>query len=148
MLIFYTNPIKVIFIPRADRKIEINASPKKVYEIIENRPNFPKWNITVKEMTELEPDKWLAKTTVGDITSIRIEAVPYEKFTDEQDGPMKKMGYIFKPKGDGTEATLWAEFDDEKDEKMLGRAGEIFLDCLKKYVEYLETGGNPNNYKK
>ncbi len=134
--------------PRVDRKIDIDAPPKKVYGIIEDRSGFPKWNIVVKEMTEIEPDKWFVKSTVGDITSVRIEAVPYEKLTDEQDGPMKKMGYIFKPKGNGAEVTLWGEFDDASMEKMLGKAGEVFLGCLKKYAEFLEAGKNPEEYKK
>ncbi|MFX0070651.1 MAG: SRPBCC family protein [Candidatus Hermodarchaeota archaeon] len=134
--------------PRVDRKTIINAPPKNVYAIIEDRPNFPKWNVVIKEMTELETDKWAVKSTVGDLTSTRIEAVPYEKLTDEQDGPMTKMGYIFKPEGNGTEVTLWGEFDEPSMEMVLGKAGEFFLECLKKYAEYLEAGGNPEDYKK
>ena len=135
-------------LPRVERKIDINATAKKIYEIIDDRQNFPRWNIVVNEMREIEPDKWFAISNVGDITATRIEAVPYEKFTDEQDGPMTKMGYIFKPKGDITEVTLWGEFEDPNQEVVLGKAGEIFLESLKKYVDYLESGGNPEEYKK
>jgi len=58
------------------------------------------------------------------------------------------MGYVLAPKGNGTEATLWAEFDDQSQEKILLKAGEVLLNSLKKYAEYIESGGNPAEYKK
>ena len=89
------------------------------------------------------------KTTVGDFTSTRSETVENEKISYIiEGGVFNKMGYSVTPKGDGTEATLWAEFEDESQEKILLKAGEILLDCLKKYADYLEGGGNPDEYKK
>ncbi len=127
---------------------EINAKVEKVYSVVDDVPNFPNWNVVIREMNETEPGVWFVKTNVGDITSKRIEDVPNERVTDEQTGPMSKMGYIFNPKGDITEVTLWAEFDDEAMSFVLEKAGEIFLKCLKHYVEYLESEGDPDSYDK
>jgi len=105
---------------------------------------------TVKEVEVIEPKKkGFVKTTVGDFTSIRTETVENEKISlDIEGGVFDKMGYIIAPKGDGTEATIWAEFEDASKEKILLKAGEILLGCLKKYAEYIEGGGNPDEYKK
>jgi uncharacterized protein YndB with AHSA1/START domain len=135
--------------PRIERSIEINAPVEKVYKIIEERPKFPIWNLVINNMTHIDGQKWKVDSTVGEIISTRTEAIENEKFTDSQKGgPLTKMGYLFKPTSTGTRTTLWGEFNDEKNEKMLLKAGEIFLDCLKKYAEYLEAGGNPEDYKK
>jgi hypothetical protein len=61
---------------------------------------------------------------------------------------MTAYGNILEPKGNTTSVTIWAEFDDEKNEKMLVRAGEIYLESLKRYAEFLEEGGDPSAYDK
>lgn len=63
-------------------------------------------------------------------------------------GVFDKMGYVVDAKGDGSEVTLWAEFKDPGQEKILLKAGEVLLNSLKKYAEYIEGGGNPSEYKK
>ena len=63
-------------------------------------------------------------------------------------GIFTSMGYVLNPKGDIVEATIWGEFDEEKNEKMLIKAGEILLESLKRYVMFIEEGGNPENYDK
>ncbi len=136
--------------PRIERKVEIKAPVNKVFDILDEPEKFSIWNITVKEVEIIEPKKkGFVKSTVGDFTSTRTETVPNDKISYIIDGgAFNKMGYSVAPKGDGTEATLWAEFDDASQEKMLLKAGEILLECLKKYAEYIENGGNPDEYKK
>jgi hypothetical protein len=135
--------------PRLERKLEINASTETIYGILDDTVNYPRWNIVINEMQELEPGKHFAKTNVGDVTSTRTETVVNEKISTKQEGsPMTAMGYVLKPKGDAIEATIWAEFELEDQEAVLGIAGEIFLKSLKKYAEYLEAGGNPAEFEK
>ncbi len=135
--------------PRLERKLEINASAKTIFGILDDTMNYPRWNIVINEMKELEPGKHFAKTNVGDVTSTRTETVVNEKISTTQEGsPMTAMGYVLKPKGDAIEATIWAEFELEDQEAVLGIAGEIFLKSLKKYAEYLEAGGNPAEFEK
>lgn len=133
-----------------ERKVEINTSQKKVFDILDEPEKFPIWNITVKEVEIIEPKKkGFVKATVGDFTSTRSETVENKSISYIIDGGVfNKMGYVLAPKGDNTEATLWAEFDDQSKEKMLLKAGEVLLNSLKKYAEYLEGGGNPDEYKK
>jgi len=135
---------------RIERKVEINAPAKRVFDILDDTEKLPLWNITVKEIEIIEPKKKaFVKTTVGDFTATRYETVENEKISQTiEGGVFNKMGYIVTPKGDGTETTLWAEFEDESKEKMLLKAGEILLNSLKKYAEYLEGGGKPDEYKK
>lgn len=135
--------------PRIERKVDVKASQKRIFEILDDEAQLPKWNIVVNEITQIEPGKWDAKTTVGPTIATRTETVPNEKISSKQEGgPITALGYILKPKGDVVEATIWAEFEDASQESILGMAGEVFLNSLKKYAEYLEAGGNPDEYKK
>lgn len=135
--------------PRAERNIEINTPPERVYQILVDSLNFPIWNIVTNEIKEIGPDKYFSKTNIGDITTTIIERVPNKRVsTSQENGPMTAYGSILEPKGDKTIVTLWSEFEKEENEKMLVRAGEIYLESLKRYAEYLEGGGDPSKYDK
>jgi len=135
--------------PKLERKIDINASQEKIWEIVDNDDDYPRWNIVVNEVTKLGEGNYFFKTNVGDITSQRVETNPPNNFYATQEGsPMTSLGYSLKPKGDVVEATIWAEFDDASQEPVLGIAGEMLLKSLKKYAEFLEAGGNPGEFKK
>ncbi len=135
--------------PIVEKKIEIKAPVEKVYEILNDYMGLPRWNIVVNEIKQLESKKYFLKTNVGDVTNIEIENIPHEKITSIQEGsPMKKIGYIFEPKGDVTIVTLWAEFELEDQRMIMEMAGDLFLKSLKVYIDYLGTGGNPEEYKK
>lgn len=135
--------------PRVEKTIDISAPQDKIFKIIDNDNDYARWNIVVNEVTELGPGNYFFKTNVGDITSTRIETNPPVSLSATQEGsPMTSLGYVLKPKGDGVEATIWAEFEDASQEPILGIAGEMLLKSLKKYAEYLEAGGNPEEFSK
>ena len=135
--------------PIAERKIEIQSPVEKVYEILNDYLALPRWNIVVTECTQLESKKYFLKTNVGDITNIEVENIPFEKITSIQEGsPMQKIGYIFEPKGDTTVVTMWAEFELEDQRQIMEMAADLFLKSLKVYDDYLNAGGNPEEYKK
>ena len=135
--------------PRVERSVDISAPQEKIFKIIDEDNDYARWNIVVNEVTELGPGNYFFKTTVGDVTSTRIETNPPESLSATQEGsPMTSLGYVLKPKGDVVEATIWAEFDDPSQEALLGIAGEMLVKSLKKYAEYLEAGGNPDEYDK
>lgn len=139
----------VDFLPIAKKKIEIKASVEKVYEILNDYMGLPRWNIVINEIEQLESKKYFLKTNVGDVTNVEIENIPREKMTSIQEGsPMKKIGYIFEPKGDETIVTLWTEFELEDQRMIMEMAGDLFLKSLKVYIDYLVAGGNPEEYKK
>lgn len=135
--------------PRVEKTIEISASQDKIFEIIDDDDNYAKWNIVVNEVTKLGEGNYFFKTNVGDITSTRIETNPPNSLSASQEGsPMTSLGYVLKPKGNVVEATIWSEFEDASQEPVLGIAGEMLLKSLKKYAEYLEQGGNPDEFSK
>ena len=135
--------------PRVEKTIEISAPQEKIFKIIDEDNDYPRWNIVVNEVKELGSGNYFFKTNVGDITSTRIETNAPESLSATQEGsPMTSLGYVLKPKGDIVEATIWAEFDDQSQEPILGIAGEMLLKSLKKYAEYLEAGGNPTEFNK
>lgn len=135
--------------PRVEKTIEISASQDKIFEIIDDDDNYAKWNIVVNEVTKLGEGNYFFKTNVGDITSTRIETNPPNSLSASQEGsPMTSLGYVLKPKGNVVEATIWSEFEDASQEPILGIAGEMLLKSLKKYAEYLEQGGNPDEFSK
>ena len=135
--------------PRVERKIDINAPQKNIFNILNNTMIGPKWNLAVKDIAKISETKYNVKSTVGDFTTIRTETVDPERLSmNIEGGIFNSMGYLLKPKGDMIEATLWGEFDDEKNEKVLVKAGELLLQCLKNYAEFLEEGGNPDDFDK
>ena len=135
--------------PLTELKMELDSPVEKIYEILSNTLDLPRWNIVVAECTELEPKKHFLKTNVGDVTNIEIENVPCEKMTSVQEGSIiQKIGYIFEPKGESTIVTLWAEFELEDQRNVMEIAGDLFLKSLKVYANYLKDGGDPESYKK
>ncbi|MHA2281688.1 MAG: SRPBCC family protein [Promethearchaeota archaeon] len=135
--------------PRVEKTVDISAPQEKIFKIIDEDRDYARWNIVVNEVTELGPGNYFFKTNVGDVTSTRIETNPPDSLSATQEGsPMTSLGYVLKPKGDVVETTIWAEFDDPGQEPMLGIAGEMLVKSLKKYAEYLEAGGNPDEYNK
>ncbi|MFX1567028.1 MAG: SRPBCC family protein [Promethearchaeota archaeon] len=135
--------------PKVERTVDISASQDKIWQIIDNDDDYARWNIVVNEVSKLGEGNYFFKTNVGDVTSQRVETVPPEHLSATQEGsPMTSLGYSLKPKGDVVEATIWAEFDDASQEPVLGIAGEMLLKSLKKYAEYLESGGDPNEFSK
>lgn len=103
----------------------------------------------INEAIKQGPGKYHFKTNVGDVFSTRIETIPNEKIYAKQEGsPITGFTYLVKPKGDNTEATILADFEDAGMESILGMAGDMFITCLKKYAEYLESGGKPEDYDK
>ncbi|MFW9969999.1 MAG: SRPBCC family protein [Candidatus Odinarchaeota archaeon] len=135
--------------PKVERKVDINASQETIWNIIDDDGNYPKWNIVVNEAKKLGEGNYFYKTNVGDVTSTRLETNPPNSLSATQEGsPMTSLGYILKPKEKIIEATIWAEFDDAGQEPILGIAGEMLLKSLKKYAEYLDSGGDPAKFNK
>lgn len=135
--------------PKLEMQITLNASVDKVYDVLNDYMSLPRWNIVVTDIKQLEPKKYFLNTNVGDVTNIEIENVPKVRMTSIQEGsPMQKIGYIFNPKGDSVDVTLWAEFELEDQRGVLEMAGDLFLKSLKVYIDHLESGGKPEDYKK
>ncbi|MFX1573672.1 MAG: SRPBCC family protein [Promethearchaeota archaeon] len=135
--------------PHVERKIEIHTPPNRIFDILDDVSNSAKWSLPVNEITEISKDKFSVKSTVGDFTLIRTETVEPEKFSMSIEGGIfNSMGYILNPKGDMVETTIWGDFDDEKNEGVLAKAGEILLESLKSYAEFLEEGGNADDFDK
>jgi hypothetical protein len=135
--------------PIIELKKEIPSPVETVYEILNDYLTLPRWNIIVTECTQLESKKYFLKTNVGDITNTEVENIPNEKMTSTQEGsPMQKIGYIFEPQGDTTLVTLWAEFELDDQKEIMTMAGNLFLKSLKVYIDYIASGGNPEEYKK
>jgi hypothetical protein len=135
--------------PKVEKTIDIAASQEKIWQIVDNDDDYPRWNIVVNEVTKLGEGNYFFKTNVGDITSQRVETnKPDNLYATQEGSPMKSIGYILKPKGDGVDATIYSEFDDPNQEPILAIAAEMLLKSLKKYAEYLEAGGNPAEFSK
>ncbi|MHA1192965.1 MAG: SRPBCC family protein [Promethearchaeota archaeon] len=136
-------------IPKIETNLEIEAPREKIFAILDDTDQLPRWNLAVNEIKEVKAGTHFAKTTVGDTTSTRLETIAPERISTKQEGSMMtSLGYILKPLGTKTDARIWAEYDNPDHEKILLSAGKVFLKSLKKYAEYLEQGGNPEDFKK
>ncbi len=135
--------------PRVEIKMDAEASAKTIYDILMNDELETKWNLTVNENISVGPNKWEVKSTIGDLTSTRVEEVENKRVTFEIEGSIfTKMGYILKQKGDVTKAICWGEFDDKKNKRILESAGGVLLEGLKRFSEYIEEGGDPESFDK
>jgi hypothetical protein len=137
--------------PEAQITKEIKAPAEKIYQILIDHENDPRWNITVNEANIISDTKASYKTTVGDLTLTERENIKNEKIAYDVEGNplMKTMDYIIKSKGENVcDVTLAAEFPEPDQEPILMTAGDVLLNSLKKYAEYLEEGGDPSSYKK
>jgi len=136
--------------PIVERKIEINAPIKRVWQVLNDVELNPKWNIAIKEVTEIGPDKRSVKSTVGDYGYILTERKKNKKLSfkviDRTD--FTDFGFKLKGKGVITEVSEWVDYEIVKHEELLGRAIIFQLNGLKKFVEFLEDGGDPDEYDK
>ena len=64
---------------RVEIKSDVNASAKTIYDILMNDELEAKWNLTVNENINIGPNKWDVKSTIGDLTSTRVEAKENER---------------------------------------------------------------------
>jgi len=135
---------------RMEKKIDIKSSPKRIYDILIDAEIITKWNIGVDEITEREEGKeFFLKSSIGDILIVDWEQVENESATwHMKNSTMNSMGYVLEPKGNIVETTLWVDLDNEKLGKSYEKIGELTLKCLKNFVEFLEEGGNPEDYDK
>jgi len=131
------------------RNIEINTNLEKIYNILTDGKQTVKWNPIVNEITILEEHKYLLKSTIGDMIINKIESVKdvYVKWRMEQ-SDMRSMGYILEEKLPISKVELWVEFEDKKLKKQFKEAADLTLEGLKKYIEYIEAGGNIIEYSK
>ena len=134
---------------RVERHIDIEATPKRIFDILDDTLMGSKWNLAVTEVSKISEGKFAVKSTVGDFTTIRTETIENERMSlNIEGGIFKSMGYILNPKENMVDVTIWGEFDDEKNEKILTKAGELLLESLKRYVVFIEEGGNPDDFNK
>ncbi|MFW9937885.1 MAG: hypothetical protein ACFFD5_09560 [Candidatus Thorarchaeota archaeon] len=133
-----------------ERKIEIKSDPKRIYDILIDADIITKWNPGVNEITEREEGKeFFLKLSIGDITIVDWEQVENKSATwHMKDSDMNSIGYILEPKGNIVETTLWVDVDDEKKAKGWDKVGELTLKALKNFVDFLEEGGDPEDFDK
>ncbi len=135
---------------RIEKKIEINSTPKNLYDIVIDGQIGPKWNPVLDEVIEKEEGKkFLLKSDVGDILIVDMESVENEHVTwHMENSDVNSIGYIVEPKGDNTEVTIWTEFENKKLTKSYEKVADLVLKGLKNYVDFLEEGGDPEDFDK
>jgi len=103
--------------------------------------------MTVKEITRLEPDKGSVKSTIGDFKYIITEQMENERISVKTEHPdINGYGFTLKEKGDMTDLSYWVDYKVVEHEKFLERSLKVILNGLKNFVEYLEDGGDPDEY--
>ncbi|MFW9999114.1 MAG: hypothetical protein ACFE9Q_07085 [Candidatus Hodarchaeota archaeon] len=127
--------------------MEIRAPSKRVWEAIRDPIFISKWNMTVKEISRLGPDKGSVKSTTGDFTHAITDQMENKKISVKIEHPdINRYGYILKEKGNMTDLSYWVDCKIAEHEKLLQRAIMVLLRGLKNFVEYLEDGGDPDEY--
>ncbi len=135
---------------RLEKKIEINQTPENLYKIVADGQIATRWNPTLNEVVEKEEgQKFLLKSSVGDILIVDTESVENEHITwHMENSDVDSIGYIVEPKGDMTEVTIWTEFENKKLRKGYEKVADLVLKGLKNYVDFIEEGGDPEDFDK
>jgi hypothetical protein len=129
----------------------IESSLGRIYGILIDGVNAPKWNPTVREVLKEQDGNYLLKTYVGDVLIIgnKTEMIENECVVwHMKDSDMDSIGYKVALRGDLVEVSVFVEFENAKLSKIFERAQKNLLNGLKRYVEYLEEGGVPEKYDK
>lgn len=135
--------------PKLEREIKIESTPEKIYKIIIDGLNTPKWNPIVTAITPIEDDKFHMDTDVGGITIIKTETEENKSViwhTEKSD--MNSIGYVLTPKTNETAVMIWTKFEDKKLSKLYKKTADKILTGLQKYIDFIENGGDPALYKK
>jgi len=134
--------------PRIERKIEVESSPESIFNIVMDADIISRWNPAVDD-SEVETDKMLLKTNLGNLNVINIENVENKSLTLQlEEGNINSIGYILTSKKEKTVVMLWSEFNDKKYTKTYKNVGDLVLRGLKRYSEFIEEGGNPEDFDK
>ncbi len=135
---------------KVEKKIEIKSTPENLYNLIADGENSVKWNPTLNEVIEKEEgQKYLLKSDVGDILIVDTESVENKHITwHMENSDMDAIGFIVEPKGSMTEVTIWSEFEEKKLRKGYEKVAEMVLKGLKNYADFLEDGGDPEDFDK
>ncbi|MFX1568243.1 MAG: SRPBCC family protein [Promethearchaeota archaeon] len=135
---------------KIEKKIEINASPSMLFGIVSDGNIASRWNPALSDVIEQEEGgKFLLKSDIGDILIVDSESIENEHVTwHMENSDMDSIGYIVEPKGDLTEVTLWTEFENKKLRKGYEKAAALVLKGLKNYVDFIEEGGDPEDFDK
>lgn len=114
-----------------------------------NYLNYPKWSLGTEEIKQIGEGKFLSKSKLGETTVIRKEVVSNKHLIFTNEGsPFGEVGEVITPKGDGVEVTVWGIVKDDSMLEMVRKPTKMFLKSLKTYAEYVESGGNPDDYNK
>jgi len=137
-------------LPKIERKINIESTPEKIYKIVTDAINTPKWNPSVTAIIPMEDNKTELETDVGPIIIVKTDTDENKSaiwYTENSD--MNSIGYVLTPKKEKeTEVSLWTEFDDKKLSKLYKKTADTILEGLQKYIDFVENGGDPHLYKK
>ncbi|MHA1467147.1 MAG: hypothetical protein ACTSP6_03595, partial [Promethearchaeota archaeon] len=66
---------------RLEKKIEIKSSVSKIYEVVRDEDVVSLWNPSVDSVSQPSEDKFLLKTSVGDLNIVSWETVENERAT-------------------------------------------------------------------
>lgn len=132
-----------------EKSVLIKAPAKSIFQILADPCLAIKWNITVKGIEELGLDKYRVIGILGDFIINRVELEENKKVSYDIEGNIfNSMGYVLSPKGFQTEALLWAKFEEKRYKRILLDAGELLLNNLKRFIDYLEDGGEIDEFDK
>ncbi|MFX1380194.1 MAG: SRPBCC family protein [Promethearchaeota archaeon] len=130
-------------------KIEINAPPNKIYNILTDLSLSSKWDPATLEIKETGPNMRAVKTQNEDYTFTIIEKKENKGFTCKAVSEnFNSFGYSLKARGDITEVSSWIDYKIVKHEKILQRGIKYILRGLKSFVEFMEDGGDPDEFDK
>ncbi|MFW9896554.1 MAG: hypothetical protein ACFFD7_12180 [Candidatus Thorarchaeota archaeon] len=132
-----------------EEKAEIEASAETVFNILNKNIDYPRWNKVIDESKKLGEGRFLIKSSIGEYTVIRKDVVLNESLTFIHEGsPFSEVGETITLKGNGVEVILWGEVKDESKIDMLIKPMKLFIESLKVYAEFLESGGIPEEFNK
>jgi hypothetical protein len=137
---------------RIEKIEKISACPETLFKVLKDYEHYDYWHPNVLKSEKNGSDtSFILKTNEGDHLILKGERIPYQKISHiyEKNPYIAETGETFRIGTDckDTTVTFYAISKDGNSEQCLNEA-EIKLKSLKHYAEYIEKGGNPQNYSK
>lgn len=135
---------------RIEQSQKVSACAETLFKVLEDYERYSRWNPMVVK-SEKNGKGYLLKTRTGDQILKGKDRIPFLKVSHtHEDSPyIAETGETFRIGADckDTTVTFYAVPKNGSSEKCR-KETEIKLKSLKHYAEFLEKGGNPDQYSK
>jgi len=135
---------------RIEQSQKVSACAETLFKVLNDYEGYSRWNPMILK-SEKNGKGYIFKTNLGEQLIKGKDRVPFLKVSHEyKDNPyIAETGEMFRIGADCKDTTVtFYAVPKNGNSKRCEKETEIKLKSLKHYAEYIEQGGNPDQYSK